>query len=589
MRWLICLFVLCGMFSSPAMAHTLPPELVRYADTVLSNGKIVVMDDSTTSTSPGTIVEALAIRDGKVLTLGTNKQILAYQGPKTKIIDLKGRTVLPGIIDTHSHVFDYAMRQYARKLTGVKRIRAKDGETWKSIRKRTLDAVKKAAAKRKPGEWISFQLPSRAISTTDEFDFEVRARRGLITGAMLDQLAPKNPVFLVLRTIAGTRGVINARARKLVEETWHGPKEPHLIDDDGAVSNSVKRNIVSDILISNVETIAGIFKKGQLEWASYGITTWASSMRSVRAIAAYQLLDQRGDMGIRVAYAPALGTPLQVIPEMFNTKEGYGSDYLWFIGASTRGVDSSYPSLTTTIEPPAIAKKIKNREVLKAGFLQFIEDHVATGGRFVNTHIAGDKTLDLVMDAIERGSKRAGLSPEQIRAKRHAGDHCTMNPRPDQIPRIKKLGMIMSCSPKYIRRAGKVLRDYGEVFLDWVVPVKSLIDAGVRTVLEIDDRNMGDYGSVFNYIDLLVNRKHKGYTYAGKERIDRVLALKMSTIWAAEYVLREKLLGSLERGKFADLIVLSDDYLTVPTEKIKNIKPVLTVVGGKIVYQAPEF
>ncbi|MCH8092119.1 MAG: amidohydrolase family protein [Proteobacteria bacterium] len=290
-----------------------------------------------------------------------------------------------------------------------------------------------------------------------------------------------------------------------------------------------------------------------------------------------------------MAYAPALGTPLQVIPEMFNTKEGYGRDYLWFIGASTRGVDSSYPSLTTTIEPPAIAKKIKNREVLKAGFLQFIEDHVATGGRFVNTHIAGDKTLDLVMDAIERGSKRAGLSPEQIRAKRHAGDHCTMNPRPDQIPRIKKLGMIMSCSPKYIRRAGKVLRDYGEVFLDWVVPVKSLIDAGVRTVLEIDDRNMGDYGSVFNYIDLLVNRKHKGYTYAGKERIDRVLALKMSTIWAAEYVLREKLLGSLERGKFADLIVLSDDYLTVPTEKIKNIKPVLTVVGGKIVYQAPEF
>ena len=107
--------------------------------------------------------------------------------------------------------------------------------------------------------------------------------------------------------------------------------------------------------------------------------------------------------------------------------------------------------------------------------------------------------------------------------------------------------------------------------------------------MEIDERQLGDYGSAFDYLDLLVNRKYRGRTYAAKERIDRVWALKMSTIWAAEYVLREKLLGSLEPGKFADLIVLSNDYLTVPTEKIKNIKPLLTVVGGKIVYQAREF
>ena len=126
---------------------------------------------------------------------------------------------------------------------------------------------------------------------------------------------------------------------------------------------------------------------------------------------------------------------------------------------------------------------------------------------FSNTHTAGDKALDLTLDAIEKGSARAGYSLEQIRAKRHSIDHCTMNPRPDQIPRLKKLGIIMSCAPKYIEDASpRILRDYGEKYLTWVAPVKSLIDAGVRTVLEIDDRDIFKTGTAFSYLDLLVNQ-----------------------------------------------------------------------------------
>lgn len=87
----------------------------------------------------------------------------------------------------------------------------------------------------------------------------------------------------------------------------------------------------------------------------------------------------------------------------------------------------------------------------------------------------------------------------------------------------------------------------------------------------------------------MVNRETKGKVYAGKERIDRVLALKMSTIWAAEYVMREKVLGSLERGKFADLIVLDRDYLTAPLNDVRKIKVLLTIVGGKVVHQAQGF
>ena len=146
----------------------------------------------------------------------------------------------------------------------------------------------------------------------------------------------------------------------------------------------------------------------------------------------------------------------------------------------------------------------------------------------------------------------------------------------------------MSCSPKYVESSPQVLRDYGEEYLNWVAPVKSLIDAGVRTVLEIDTHNIGEHGTVFHFLDLLVNRESGGLFYGSRERIDRLLALKMSTIWAAEYVLRENVLGSLEKGKFADFIVLDKDYLTVEAQQIRSIKALLTVVGGKIVHQKEE-
>lgn len=575
---------LLAFLVSRALAQTVPPELISYPDMILHNSKIVTMDDKTTSTNPGTITEALAIRDGKILTLGNNSQILALKGPQTKAIDLKGRTVLPGIIDTHSHLFDYALDRVEKESPRI-RIRAKSGETWESIKQKALDVIRQEAAKRQPGEWIALDLPREALGKDGQpIDAVQAARKGLITRFEMDKIAPNHYVYLRARTSS----IVNTKTMEIIRNAWFGPREPGLMRDDGYSSNTLNRIIGSDYLIPDLEKVAEVYKKENWAWAGYGITTWSSSLRSLKALAAYQLLDKRGDIGIRFAYTPSLGTPLQVAPAMFGL-DGYGTDYVWFVGASMRGVDSSYPGVYTTLQPPEIPKEIKDREILNEGFTDFIENAVASGLRIAGTHTAGDKTLDLMLDAIEKGSARAGLSLEQIKAKRHAIDHCTMNPRPDQIPRLKKLGIIMSCAPKYIESSPKVLRDYGEKYLGWIAPVKSLIDADVRTVLEIDDRDISEHGTVFYYLDLLVNRETKGKVYAGKERIDRVLALKMSTIWAAEYVMREKVLGSLERGKFADLIVLDRDYLTAPLNDVRKIKVLLTIVGGKVVHQAQGF
>ena len=190
---------------------------------------------------------------------------------------------------------------------------------------------------------------------------------------------------------------------------------------------------------------------------------------------------------------------------------------------------------------------------------------------------------------MRKGSARAGYTLDQIRAKGHAIDHCTLNPRPDQIPRLQKLNIMMSCAPKYIEESPRVLRDYGEKYLAWVAPVKSLLDANVKTVMEVDDNEIFKVGTVFHYLDVLVNREVEGKVYNGNERVDRVRALKMSTNWAAEYVLRADKIGSLERGKLGDLLVLDSDYFTVPEREIRKIKSLLTMVGGKIVHQAPNF
>ena len=582
-QMVILMFLLLGFFTGPVQAQTVPPLLVSYPDMILHNGKIATMDDKNRSSNPGTVVQALAIREGKILASGTNQQMLALKGPQTKIVDLKGRTVVPGIIDTHSHLFDYALD--AQEQTAVRtRVRSKPGETWDSIKKRTLEAVKDMVAKKKPGEWVALDLPREGAGADGKnMDGIVAARRGLIVSRNeLDAVGPNNPVYLKVRTTS----IVNSKAMDLVRSIWAGPMEPDLMREDGFSSNTLNRIIGSDFLVGSLEQLAQHYKEENLRWASYGVTTWSSSFRSHKSLAAYQLLDKKGEIGIRLAYTPSLGTPIQLMPEMYGVS-GYGTDYVWFAGASMRGMDQSYPGILTTITN--VPTDVKDREVYNEGFSEFIENAVASGLRIAGTHTAGDKTLDLMLDAIEKGSAKAKLTPEQIRAAGHAMDHCALNPRPDQIPRLKNLNITMSCAPKYVEDSPEVLRDYGEQYLNWIAPMKSIIDAGVKAVFETDDRDIFKVGTVFHYLDTMVNREVEGKVYAGKERVDRVIALKTATSWAAEYVYRQNLLGTLERGKHADLLVLNSDYFTVPEREIRKVKPLLTMVGGKIVFQAPNF
>ena len=173
-----------------------PSQLIVYPELLIHNGKIVTVDDDSTSPNPGTIVEALAVRNGRILALGRNQEILALKGPQSKVIDLQGRTVLPGIIDTHSHLQSYAISHFGWREIAKYRtaIRAEPDESWESVKRKTLDRIREEVAQRPAGEWISMSLPREALDQNGRPMVGAQANaNGLLSRVEVDEVAPITP------------------------------------------------------------------------------------------------------------------------------------------------------------------------------------------------------------------------------------------------------------------------------------------------------------------------------------------------------------------------------------------------------------
>ena len=173
-----------------------------------------------------------------------------------------------------------------------------------------------------------------------------------------------------------------------------------------------------------------------------------------------------------------------------------------------------------------------------------------------------------------------------IRSLRLNADHCGFYPRKVQIPRMVNLGMVISCGGRVINRSAPWLKVYGDRYADRISPVKSMLQGGLMTTVEGEFRGAveGKSETVFaQYFPLISRRTDWGKAIAPQETIDRVSLMKMATVWASFYVMKEKELGTLEPGKFADFVVFNKDYFTIPEQEIPTVLPLLTVVGGKTI------
>jgi predicted amidohydrolase YtcJ len=201
-----------------------------------------------------------------------------------------------------------------------------------------------------------------------------------------------------------------------------------------------------------------------------------------------------------------------------------------------------------------------------------------------------DGEIDLILDIIERASKDAGMTLDQIRSVRHVTEHMAMYPRTDQIPRFKNLGVMTSGwdFTLWEGRGQQILKDYGETGAMMIVPRKALYDAGIINSMELDRAIASTNLTIFHVLYSGVTRKDwDGIATAPQQAVDRQAMLKSATLFGAYGSMKEKAVGSLEPGKLADLIVLDRDYLTIPVDDILNIRVLATLVGGKTVHLTP--
>jgi predicted amidohydrolase YtcJ len=601
------------------LAAALAAHAQQTSDMIVYNGKIVTVDDHSFAPSVGTVAQAMHIRDGKVLHIGPNAQIRAMAGPGTKLIDLKGRTVLPGFILTHEHPWDWGPVTPAiikKVLTDdVVVTRVLDGSPEENLR-RFPEVLSEAVSKAQPGQWIyivftlgrHYEYANQGNGGYGRGGMDPKAINVIdgkhITKEQLDKAAPNNPVLL--RDVF-TSSVMNQRAIDEAIKVFPSPRmNPMAPPVPGAQASSSParlpmRWMAEDVMLKDHYPLLREIGRLTLEWwAGYGMTSFASNAYAPANLRVFHDLDHKNEMPIRNMWTwnwdPEyhLADPFFVYDAAGRT--GEGTDHLWF-----GGMTISIGSGCTMAEPLPSSALAKNSELQVSARsrqcayapgsrnAQVLYEYIKGGGRFVNMHTVGDEDIDNIMKVIVQASKDAGMTDEEVRAKRHGFDHGVMWPRPDQIATLKRYNFLASGDAFEITQASPAIFSiYGEKGASWVVPKKRLTEAQIYNSFEMD-RALGSTDiTIFTGLSWLLNRKGwDGKVYAQDQAVDRQTALKILTTWGAYYLLRENSLGSLEPGKWADCVVLDRDYLTVPEEEIANLRVLMTVVGGHPVHVAP--
>lgn len=559
-------FVAAGLVLTGALLLAQGDALAQQsADTVFLNGKVFTADEKSTT------AQAFAVKDGRFVAVGTNDAVKRLAGSGTKTIDLKGRFVTPGLADGHFH-----------NEGGGRGIDLSQTRSLGEL----LAIVGSAAKKAQPGEIV--------VSNNDWHEAQLKEKR-LPLARDIDKVAPNNPVVLIR---GGHEMIYNTAALK----KWNITKATKA-PDGGEISRLADGEPNGEIF-DNAKQLVQLPPAPPVTAADVLTTERKLNALGVTAVRIpgsyrgnlfddYKLLKSvhdQGQLSVRfVVYLPGFGTrdPAKIRDMIVNSglKQDEGDEWLK-IGGMKLLVDGGFEGGHMSqpyAEPYGKGGKFAGLTVVPPQNFTAVVKEVNSLGWRISTHAVGDAAIDEVLDGYE-----AANAETPIAGKRWTIEHAFIE-RPDQLARIKKLGLILSVQDHLYLAAPAMKKYWGKARAAEVTPVKTYLDQGFLLVGGTNSPVVpfNPFWAIyhFNTRDTISD----GVYGADQKVQSRATLLKMFTINYAKMIGEEQAKGSIEPGKLADFAVLTDDILTVPAKKLLKTKALATYVGGKEVYRDARF
>jgi len=551
------------------------------ASLILSHGKILTVDKEFN------VHEAIAVRGDRVLATGSNEDVLKLKGPDTQVIDLQGKTVLPGLADSHVHPTGAATYEFDHPIPEM--------ETIADV----LKYVQSRAEVLEDGEWIRI---------SQVFVTRLRDQR-FPTRYELDQVAPKNPVLF--RT--GPDAALNSLALELngIDRNFEVPpgdtgrieKDPRTGEPTGIIRSAGKyvKSSSSEKSPSREEQERRLKELFQ-DYNSVGITSISDRSSGEGAINLYQALLDKGELTCRifVYHGVNAGSELEAIEQQIQKIAAHPrheyNPFLWVRGVKFFLDGGMLTGSAYMLRPWGVSDIYGIHDPEYRG-IRYVEPEklyrlckiALEHGLQTTAHSVGDGAVESLVEAYARIDKE----DFPVREHRPCVTHCNFMTA-EAIDTMARIGVVADLQPAWLWLDGRtLLKQFGQERLTWFQPYRTLFEKNVVVGGGSDHmQKIGSLRSVNPYNPFLgmwiaVTRHARGMeeTLHPEQRISREQAIRLYTVNNAWLSFEENVKGSLEPGKLADLVVLDTDILECPEEKIRDIQVLRTYLGGRPVYE----
>jgi predicted amidohydrolase YtcJ len=522
-------------------------------DVILHNGRVYTVQPANPQAT------AIAIRDGRILAVGTDRQVLALAGKNTRRVDLARRRVLPGFNDAHAHPWQSGLEQ-------LKKV-ACDKTSIEEI----LAALRARAAETPPGQWVQGYL----------YDDGKTPRP--LTRADLDTAVPDHPVIVAHR--GGHTAYVNSPALAQAGATAATPDPPggrfeHGADGqlNGRVADKAMQAVLDKIpqeltREDHQRAVAVISKL----YASYGVTSACEADTTPNGLQGYQDARDSGELLYRAYCHMDVDYLDRYMAAGLHT--GFG-DSMVRIGGIKQYADGSISERTAWLAEPYIG--IPNYYGVESGTRESLYENSRKAwqaGFQLCTHANGERAIDRMLGVYEQLQKETPRRDPRFRL-----EHCTVV-TPELIARMRAVGAIPIPFAGYVNFHGDVMHFYGDERMKRMFAYRSFIDAGLRPPTSSDYTASPPSPMLWLY-SMTTRRDPTGHVWGETQRITLPEAVRSATIEGAYSSFEEHDKGTIEPGKLADLVVLKDDPFTVPAEQWQGIKVERTMLGGRWVYES---